>query len=71
MVSKLATAYSLEKIRRTLDHLKQTRERNGHLEENLISELDGPTRGKHPIEASEKEKRVAVKKEKVEFDNHQ
>lgn len=71
MISRLATAYSLEKIRRTLARLRQERERNGHLDENIISDFDGPSRGKHASETSEKEKRVAVKKEKVEFDNNQ
>lgn len=64
VVSKLATAYSLEKMRRALDKLKQSIDNENHLQRNEIESETG-------IEDKEKEKRIAVKKEKAEYDNNQ
>lgn len=63
IVSRLATAYSLEKMRKSLAKLREQRERTQHLDENEISDDD--THG------AEKAKRVAIKKEKVDYDNSQ
>lgn len=57
VVSRLATAYSLEKMRQQLDKLKDTVESEKHLKHNEIPSDD----------EKGKEKRVAVKKEKAEF----
>lgn len=62
----MATAYSLEKMRKALSKLKDNRERTEHLERNEIIDDDNDER-----EALEKAKRVAIKKEKVKFDNNQ
>lgn len=64
VISRLATAYSLEKMRRALDKLKQSVDNERHLGQNEIDEEKRET-------DAEKEKRVAVKKEKVQFDNNQ
>lgn len=63
IVSRLATAYSLEKMRKALTKLRTQRERVQHLDDNEISDDDA--------HGSEKAKRVAIKKEKVEYDNSQ
>lgn len=59
VVSRLATAYNLEKMRHALDKIKNNMEEEQHMEGNEI-----------PDDSDEKKaKRVAVKKEKVEFDH--
>lgn len=52
-------------MRRALDKLKQSVDNERHLENNEIDD------SKHGIEDLDKEKRVAIKKEKVQFDNNQ
>lgn len=64
VISRLATAYSLEKMRRALDKLKQSVDNERHLGQNQVEEEKQKT-------DAEKEKRVAIKKEKVQFDNNQ
>lgn len=64
VISRLATAYSLEKMRRALDKLKQSVDNERHLGLNEIDEEKRKT-------DADKEKRVAIKKEKVQFDNNQ
>ncbi len=64
VISRLATAYSLEKMRRALDKLKQSVDNERHLGQNEIDEEKRKT-------DVDKEKRVAIKKEKVQFDNNQ
>lgn len=64
VISRLATAYSLEKMRRALDKLKQSVDNERHLGQNEIDEEKRKT-------DADKEKRVAIKKEKVQFDNNQ
>ena len=61
VVSQIATAYSLEKMRNTLGKLKDTFEEN----ERIQNDEEVKKR-----EAAKK-KRVAVKKEKAEFDNNE
>lgn len=61
VVSRLATAYSLEKMRRALEKLRLSVDHEKHLQHNEI--LDNKM-------DSDKEKRVAIKKEKAEFDNN-
>uniref|UniRef100_A0A1L8DTB7 Putative ubiquitin-protein ligase/hyperplastic discs protein n=1 Tax=Nyssomyia neivai TaxID=330878 RepID=A0A1L8DTB7_9DIPT len=58
VISRLATAYSLEKMRKALEKLKDSVETERHLMQNEIEPQN-----------LDKDKRVAVKKEKVEFDN--
>uniref|UniRef100_A0A6B2E8S2 Putative calponin similarity domain-containing protein n=1 Tax=Phlebotomus kandelakii TaxID=1109342 RepID=A0A6B2E8S2_9DIPT len=57
VISRLATAYSLEKMRKALERLKDSVETERHLIQNEIEP------------SKDKDKRVAVKKEKVEFEN--
>lgn len=64
VISRLATAYSLEKMRRALDKLKQSVDNERHLGQNEIDEEKRKT-------DADKAKRVAIKKEKVQFDNDQ
>lgn len=66
VISRLITAYDLEKLRRVLSKLKKTREDALHFDENEIPDSTSVQPRK-----SEKTKRVAVKKEKVEYDNTQ
>jgi hypothetical protein len=67
VVSRLATAYSLEKMRRALGKLKQSVDDDNHIQMNEI--LDSNKRGESNND--KKEKRVAAKKEKVTFDNNE
>lgn len=63
VVSRLATAYSIEKMRRTLDKLKESVGDDANpLKDN---EIDTDKRD----DKKEKAKRVAVKKEKAEYDH--
>lgn len=74
MISRLATAYSLEKMRRALDKLKQSVDNERHLERNNIEESssNNDAAGDQPASNFDgKEKRVAAKKEKAQFDNNQ
>lgn len=64
VISRLATAYSLEKMRRALDKLKQSVDTERHLQRNEIDDDEDDA-------VEEKAKRVAIKKEKVQFDNNQ
>ncbi|XP_059620527.1 zinc finger CCCH domain-containing protein 13 [Phlebotomus argentipes] len=61
VISRLATAYSLEKMRKALERLKDSVEAERHL---MLNEIE-------PSKAldKDKDKRVAVKKEKVDFEN--
>lgn len=58
VVSRLATAYSLEKMRRALEKLKNSVDQEQHLQKNEIEPLKEAT-----------DKRIAIKKENPEFDN--
>ncbi|XP_052862258.1 uncharacterized protein LOC128268975 [Anopheles cruzii] len=64
VVARLATAYSIEKVRRTLEKLKDSVNGEPNYKVNEV-ELD--------LQRDEKEKakRVAVKKEKAEYDHNQ
>jgi hypothetical protein len=68
VADRLATAYSLEKMRKAIATLKESMELEKNLEKNLL----------HPLavvndddDKKKKAKRVAVKKEKAEFDNNE
>lgn len=61
LVSNLATAYSLENIRRALSALRQSIDNENHLERNQIEAVDA---------YDEKAKRLSVKKEKVDFEKN-
>lgn len=58
IMSNLATAYSLEKMRQALSNLRQSIENENHLTRNQIESYD------------EKAKRLSVKKEKVDFEKN-
>lgn len=58
VISRLATAYSLEKMRKALENLKNTVDTERHLLENEIEPQD---------KNDDKAKRVTVKKEKAEI----
>jgi len=62
VISRLATAYSLEKMRKALEKMKQTVDDDRHLNKNEVEAENE--------DAVDKEKRVAIKKEKVDFDNN-
>lgn len=64
VISRLATAFSLEKMRRALDKLKESVDNDRHLGENKIDVDIRKT-------DADKAKRVAIKKEKVQFDSNQ
>lgn len=63
VVSRLSTAYSIEKMRRTLDKLKDSVGDDGNAVKN--NEINTDKRD----DKKEKAKRVAVKKEKAEYDH--
>lgn len=65
LADRLATAYSLDKMRKAIVRLKQSMALQRTLEKNL---LEPPTLDD---DDKKKAKRVAVKKEKVEFDNNE
>lgn len=64
VISRLATAYSLEKMRRALNKLKVA---NDEPAEHSAESSEESTEQKRAD--SDKAKRIAVKKEGVEFDN--
>jgi len=74
VADRLATAYSLEKMRRAIARLKQSIAAEKSLEMNLLQgggEEDGDAdEGIEVDKKKEKAKRVAIKKEKAEFDNN-
>lgn len=65
VAERLATAYSLEKMRKAIGALKQSMAMEKNLERNLLqgAHLDFEDDDK------KKAKRVAIKKEKAEFNN--
>ncbi|XP_055921632.1 DNA ligase 1 isoform X1 [Eupeodes corollae] len=63
VVSRLATAYSLEKMRRALEKLRQSVDNENHLLRNVV-ESEPKSDDDSDIE---NQKRLSVKKEKVEF----
>lgn len=67
MLSRLATAYSLEKMRRALERLRQSVDNENHLLRNVIENESKSDE----IDALEAQKRLSVKKEKAQYDNNQ
>jgi hypothetical protein len=65
---RLATAYSLEKMRKAIERLRNSMDFEKNLERNLLegAQLELESKGE---DKKKKAKRVAVKKEKAEFDN--
>lgn len=68
VAERLATAYSLEKMRKAIGRLKQSMALEKNLERNL---LEGAQLEFDDEDEKKKAKRVAVKKEKAEFDNNE
>lgn len=68
VAERLVTAYSLEKMRKAIARLKQSMALEKSLERNL---LEGVQLDTDDEDEKKKAKRVAVKKEKAEFDNHE
>ncbi|XP_055379432.1 trichohyalin [Condylostylus longicornis] len=66
VLSRLATAYNLEKMRRALEKLRESVENENHLSRNEIEALEDDTKEREKAAAA---KRLSVKKEKVEFEN--
>jgi hypothetical protein len=67
LADRLATVYSLEKMRRAIARLKQSIAFQNNMENNLLEmQVNGPDG-----DEKKKAKRVAVKKEKAEFDNNE
>jgi hypothetical protein len=65
IAERLATAYSLEKMRKAIGKLKESMELERNLERNLLIGAQASD-----DDDKKKAKRVAVKKEKAEFDNN-
>jgi hypothetical protein len=65
VAERLATAYSLEKMRKAIGKLKESMALEKNLEKNLLIGSQSAS----DDDDKKKAKRVAVKKEKVEFDN--
>lgn len=74
VISRLATAYSLEKMRRALEKLKQSVDQERHLSQNEMGgsrqQLGDSAEVDVSADAQDKNKRVAIKKEKVEYDSN-
>lgn len=71
LADRLATAYSLEKMRKAIERLKQSMAFQKGLEQNLIEAInDNGNRDDDEDDDKKKAKRVAIKKEKAEFDNN-
>lgn len=72
LADRLATAYSLDKMRKAIARLKQSMAVQRTLEKNLLESPMSSVgeEGEEEDEDKKKAKRVAVKKEKVEFDNN-
>lgn len=74
VISRLATAYSLEKMRRALEKLKQSVDQERHLSQNELGgshqQIGESSEVDDPADALDKNKRVAIKKEKVEYHNN-
>lgn len=74
VISRLATAYSLEKMRRALEKLKQSVDQERHLSQNELEasrqQIGESTEVDDAADALDKNKRVAIKKEKVEYHNN-
>lgn len=69
VISRLATAYSLEKMRRALNKLRVANQFSAPVDQqSSASESSEELIEKRKLE-SDKAKRVAIKKEKVEFEN--
>lgn len=66
MAERLATAYNLEKMRKAIARLKQSMAFDNDLERNLLQEAQSES-----DDDKRKAKRVAIKKEKAEFINHE
>lgn len=67
VAERLATAYSLEKMRKAIAKLKESMEIEKNLERNLLIGSQSASED----DEKKKAKRVAVKKEKAEFDNNE
>lgn len=68
VADRLATAYSLEKMRKAIARLKQSMAFEKNLERNLLETVP---LNLNDDDEKKKAKRVAVKKEKAEFDNNE
>jgi hypothetical protein len=61
LAQRMATAYSLEKLRKAVEKLRESTALGNNFLEDIYSDE----------QKKRKSKRVAVKKEKVEFDNNE
>lgn len=69
VISRLATAYSLEKMRRALDRLHENVDSERHLMHNEIEPSDNEE-DEDEDEKKKKKKRIAVKKDQSEQESH-
>lgn len=67
---RLAAAYSLDKMRRAIARLKQSLAFQKSLDKNLLGDQVRSEGEFNEDDDKNKAKRVAIKKEKVEFDNN-
>jgi uncharacterized membrane protein YdfJ with MMPL/SSD domain len=70
LADRLATAYSIEKMRKAIGRLKQSIVFQKGLEQNLLGAAANGV-DDDDDDDTKKAKRVAVKKEKAEFDNNE
>lgn len=72
VISRLATAFSLEKMRRALEKLTESVELERHLNHNDVGgEYDkSESDDDDSYKLEDTNKRVAMKKDKVEYDNN-
>jgi hypothetical protein len=71
LADRLATAYSIEKMRKAIGRLKQSIAFQKGLEQNLLEAAAAGENEDDDDDEKKKAKRVAVKKEKAEFDNNE
>lgn len=71
LADRLATAYSLEKMRQAISRLRKSIAVQKSLEKNLLVAENASSGNDDDENEKKKAKRVAVKKEKVDFDNNE
>lgn len=71
LADRLATAYSLDKMRKAIARLKSSMALQRTLEKNLLETPSAISEDDDDDDDKKKAKRVAVKKEKVQFDNNE
>lgn len=71
VADRLTTAYSLEKMRKAIGRLQESIKLEKNLERNLLHGARLESDDDDAEDKKKKAKRVAIKKEKAEFDNNE